>query len=423
MIPTTISSSKTKQTPLRTCGDNFIGTRHSTLSPNKNTTRTIASSTQQRWHSPKKWQQTYGRLPFSSLTAIQTNSTRPAQERATQQLHQRGYGQLPQHIQRCLQLSEPANQHKSYGHITITDSPHGTSFTQKGSNDSTTINDSGRDDDTIREAPKRFADWTCSVCGQTGHPSNPKWCPLVKALSNDKTVQNKLKAAVDTDRNSDSASSDNKSCKQKSKSTKKKGKPYPKTSEQRCKEDKELIQQVLATVGCQEYSSDSSSNRTAESNTEYDSHFQMCDTGFQMHQTEILDKLDEDGSVSSVETYRSAQKYRSALRQQAWTLVSKKPKRRKHKSTTQIHRGDTIVMKNNLTGTEQIFTSDKRISNYFSHTFSALNDDLNISAQLLSALTEGVCWELLNMQRTHGRVCSGEWQTTKNRRNTYDQSE
>ena len=110
-----------------------------------------------------------------------------------------------------------------------------------------------------------------------------------------------------------------------------KGKTSPKKSKQRRKEDKELIQQVLATVGRQEHSSDSSSNGTAESNTEYDCHFQMCDTGFQMHQTEILDKSDEDGSVSSVETYRSAQKYRSALAQQSWTLVSKKLKRRKQK--------------------------------------------------------------------------------------------
>jgi hypothetical protein len=269
------------------------------------------------------------------------------------------------------------NQHKSYGYVAPATGIHETSFAQKGPNDSNKSNDSGKDDDKIQEAPKRFADWTCDVCGKTGHPPNARWCHLVKALSNDKTIRDKLKAAVGSDSDSASASSDNKSRKQKSKSTKKKGKTSPKKSEQRRKEDQQLINQVLTSIGREEQNSDSSSNESSESNTTYnDSHFQ---TGFQMYQTEILDKSDEDVSVSSVESNtsdndpncRSAQKYRSALAQQSWTLLSKRPRRRKHKSTTQIHRGDTIVMKNNLTGTERLFTSDKRISN----TFSALDDD------------------------------------------------
>jgi hypothetical protein len=268
------------------------------------------------------------------------------------------------------------NQYKSYGQTTVTDS-QGTSFAQKGRHDGTRGNDSGRDDDSIKEAPPRFADWKCSVCGEIGHAPNPRWCSMVKALSNSQTVRNKLKAAIDSDNNSDSASSDNKSRKQKFKSTKKKGKPSPKKSEQRRKEDKELIQSVLATVGRQEHSSDSSSNGTEESDTEHNSHFQMFETGFQMHQTNILDKSDDDDSGSSVETYLSSQKERSVLTQQSWTLISKKPKRYKHKSTDEIHRGDTIVMKNNLTGTVRLFTSDKRINN----SFSALDDDTGTGTQ------------------------------------------
>ena len=88
-----------------------------------------------------------------------------------------------------------------------------------------------------------------------------------------------------------------------------------------------------------------------------------------MDQTEIPDK--SDSSASSVETYSSAQKYRSAPDQHSWTLISKKPKHPKHKSTKQIHRGDTVVIQHNLTGTERLFTSDRRIRN----TFSALDDD------------------------------------------------
>jgi hypothetical protein len=94
-----------------------------------------------------------------------------------------------------------------------------------------------------------------------------------------------------------------------------------------------------------------------------------------MYQAAILDKSDEEGSTSSVgsnnpdydptdqpkKNYRSAQKYRSALPQQSWILVSKKPKRFKHQNTTAVHWGDTVTLKNTHTGIERRFISDKRI--------------------------------------------------------------
>jgi hypothetical protein len=74
---------------------------------------------------------------------------------------------------------------------------------------------------------------------------------------------------------------------------------------------------------------------------------------------------------------RSAQDHRSALEQEpsdSWSVVSKKPKSGKHKSTTAVHQGYTIIMKNNYNGIEQIFTSDKPIKNSRKR-FSPLNDD------------------------------------------------
>jgi hypothetical protein len=91
-----------------------------------------------------------------------------------------------------------------------------------------------------------------------------------------------------------------------------------------------------------------------------------------MYQTEILHKSDKDGFASSVETYGSAQNYRCALAN--WTLISKKPKRCKHKSTTQMHHGDTIVMKNNLTGRRNGTTLHLRRKR-LSKSFSALDAD------------------------------------------------
>jgi hypothetical protein len=67
---------------------------------------------------------------------------------------------------------------------------------------------SGRDDmDTIQEAPKRFVDWTCRMRRERTPRENQNGVPG-QCTNNDESLRKKLKAAVDSDRNSDSASGD-----------------------------------------------------------------------------------------------------------------------------------------------------------------------------------------------------------------------
>lgn len=86
---------------------------------------------------------------------------------------------------------------------------------------------------------------------------------------------------------------------------------------------------------------------------------------------------DNDDDDDSDSDSRSAQDSRSAFTQTSstWALACKKPKRNKHKSTNAAHRGDaTSTIKNNLTGVERLFLSDKCIMN--SHnSFSSLDDN------------------------------------------------
>jgi hypothetical protein len=167
MTPT-VSSSKTKPTSSRTWEDNFIGTRHSTLSPNKNTARTIASSTQPREHSPRE-----ATTVLWKATLLVTNSNLNKFYQLRKGLHINSVsGDTDRYPNTFNGAYNRLNQYKSYGQTTVADT-QGTSFDQKGCHDSTRGSDSGRDDDAIQEAPPRFADRICSVCGETGHRPNP----------------------------------------------------------------------------------------------------------------------------------------------------------------------------------------------------------------------------------------------------------
>jgi hypothetical protein len=285
------------------------------------------------------------------------------------------------------------NQHKTFGHSTPGDS-QGSAFTQnklshKKDKSSHNGSDSDSDNGEIRQAPKRFENWTCAVCGEQGHPPSPNYCRMVRAIKTDQTVRSKLKASIEND--SDPNDSDQSNSKSRKKKTAPKGRNDKETSKdkqsarktkQKADLIKEVTSEVLTNIGQRnEQSSESSqSDDSAETNDDMYLQFQMCQ----------FEDVDDDVSTSSktsnqpdsdptdqlLMNSRSAQNHRSAFdhTSDTWSLVSKKPKRRKHESKTAIHHGDTIIMKNNLSGIERIFTSDKRFKNNLNH-FSPLNDN------------------------------------------------
>ena len=257
------------------------------------------------------------------------------------------------------------NQHKTFGK-TIQRASEGTAFTQrhKPSNKSSQKgSDSDSDNDTgeLRKPPKRFADWTCAVCGEDGHPPSPNYCPMVRAIKTNKTLRSKLKASIENDSDNDSQQSN-------SKSRKKKTTPKGKDKKSEKNKQAELINQVTEKVLTQmrKYNQEQSSSESSQSDESAETNSEL---GMQFCQYE---EVDDDASISSNST--SVQDQRSAFAQttNTWTLVSKKSKRHKHASKLGIHNGDSITMKNNQTGVQRLFHCANRLSN---NSFSSLHDN------------------------------------------------
>ena len=232
------------------------------------------------------------------------------------------------------------SQHKTYGQSTVGVS-QGTAFTQKKERKTAHSGDSsnsGGDDGKLKQAPKKYSDWTCDACGGIGHPPSHNYCPVVQALHADPKLRNKLKASIKKD--SESSDSDTSI---KTSSTKKKRSTDKKSTKQARKAlVNEIKAEVLATI-------ETNNNSGSESSDDDDhgiglSQFQFC-------------QLQTDYSAAS----QSTRNPRSAHGENTWTLVRKKPKKHKHNATPAIHKGDTVILKNKHTGLERRFISEHRI--------------------------------------------------------------
>lgn len=198
-------------------------------------------------------------------------------------------------------------------------------------------------DDEIKPAPSRYSDWVCSVCGKTGHTPTSSYCPMVRALKNNPTIQKQLKEAA-VKGNSGNSDSDQSSKKEKS-STKKTSKQSSKKKEKKKEIIQEMAEALFATINR------SSSSRSDDSASSADA----------SNDSPILQFFQREArSAPTSRSSRSAGKHRSDKQEpDVWTLV---PSKKHHTGTI----GDTITVQNSRTGLTRRFTS--------TNSFSSLDD-------------------------------------------------
>jgi len=243
------------------------------------------------------------------------------------------------------------SQHKTYGSSTVGTS-HGTSFTQNNERTSSTSSATNQrnDDDgkpKLKQAPKRFAEWKCGVCGKMGHPPSPNYCPLVQKLDSNPKLRDKLEASIQSD--SESSKSD------KSASTSHTKKKKKRTTDKKSSKQtrKDLVDEIKAEILATLKSHTSSGSESSDADESGDGYFQFL-------------QIEPGSSATSPSTQksRSARNSRSACTENTWTLVRKKPKKQKHSTTRAVHKGDTVILKHNQTGIERCFISTHRVKQH-----------------------------------------------------------